>query len=98
MDDMDNLTDEPSYARPLLFIEMPRAVSDESALQLFDLMQRLVNELRRRYGKQIERAQAEHQRAIDEFFREQEALRRERQFRAAQLNLPLDDDGEPIPF
>jgi hypothetical protein len=102
MDDTDESTHEYPYARPLLIIEMPRMISDDAALQLLELMQRLASGFNLKYKAQIQRAQVARQRAIDEFLREQDALRKERQFRAAQLDIPLCDDSEEderqIPF
>ena len=90
-------TDESDGA--LMCIELPRVVSDETALQLFELMRRIANELEHKYEQQIERAEAERQRAIADFLREGETIKRERRFRAAQLGI-LDDceTDEIIPF
>lgn len=86
-----------TYPRPLLIIEMPRAVSDEAAMLAFDIMRRLADELLQKYGVQIQRAKAERQRAIEDYHRDQDMIRREQEFRAAQLDIDLykRDEDEP---
>jgi hypothetical protein len=95
---IDDPIDEHPYARPIAIIEMPRPVTDEAALQLYEMMQHLLTGLHRGYGKQIQRAQVERQRAIREFYEQQEALKRERLIRAAQLGLPCADGEDDVEF
>jgi hypothetical protein len=78
--------------RPYLTVNLPRDVSDEAALLLLEMMQSFVDEFYSMYWKQIERAEIARDRCLDEFFREEERLARERDFRQRQLNFPFPDE------
>lgn len=93
MDDTNAPMTKGPTGRPLLGIEMPRAISDEAALQIYELMRRLINAFDIMYGNQIRSAETDRHLAIKQFFNEQYSIRAERELRARQLdlNIPLPE-------
>jgi hypothetical protein len=81
---------------PCLIVPLPDDLSDEAALHLSEVMMWLSNSFDSLHWQHIKRAKLARQREQEEFFREQEILAREREFRAAQLDLPLDDPNPPF--
>jgi hypothetical protein len=102
---VDNF-DQPMYDTdppPCLPIELPPDISDETALQITNLLMAFHDAFCSHFDEQIRRAALARMRVKEEIWREQQELRiehdrllREQEFLAAQLNLPFDDDKVPF--
>jgi hypothetical protein len=102
MDDFD----EPMYDAeppPCLTIELPPDISDESALQITNLLMAVYDAFCSHFDEQIRRAALARMRVKEKIWREQEERRlehdrhvREQQFLAAQLDLPFEEDEVPF--
>jgi len=79
-----------------LNVPLPEEISDEAARCVSEMMLWLSNEFDSLHWSQIKRADLARLREQEAFLREREALEREWAFRAAQLDLPLDDPNPPF--